>query len=412
VRRVPSSDIAMAVVGVIVPDDSRFHGPAFNRAAQMFQRELLLSLARTGLRPTAVYSVEPVPAFPRSGRLLGRRGMTTLPGGLLIRLLPFVNVALLKPLTAGLATMVALLAWGWRHRDRRRLVHCINLSMPPGLFILLAARLIRAKATVSLLDVNQPGALVPDVVARRIDFWLHRRLIPRFDGHMVASEAIAQDFAPGRRVCRIEGGIRPEDFADGVSDRGASTRNPGKRFRAVLAGSLEPYNGVVLALEAFNLLPVDGFELVIAGTGSLASLVELRASDDSRLTYAGFLEFREVLELYRSADLLLNIRLTKMLRTQHFFPSKLMELMASGIPVISTCTGHVVEEFDGLVYLLHDETPEALARLIRNVARLSREERTLVGRRARAHMFAHKTWDKQAEKLAQYLSREVFGNAA
>jgi hypothetical protein len=64
-----NADIAMAFVGAMIPDEPRFHGPAFNRAAQTFQRELLLAVARAGLEPTAIYSIEPTPAFPRSRRL-------------------------------------------------------------------------------------------------------------------------------------------------------------------------------------------------------------------------------------------------------------------------------------------------------------------------------------------------------
>ncbi|HYN08271.1 MAG TPA: glycosyltransferase [Vicinamibacterales bacterium] len=402
-------DIAMAFIGAIVPDAPVFHGPAFNRAGQMFQQELVLAMARAGLRPTAIFSVEPVPAFPRSRRLLGQSGRIALPNGLVVQFLPFVNIHVLKPLTAGLSTLAALLSWGWRHRGRPRLVHCINLTMPPGLFILVAARLIRAKATVSLMDVNQPGVLVPDVPARRLDFWLHRRLIPRFDGHMVASQAIAEDFAPGRRVCRIEGGVRAEDFRDTTGEGPISDRP--KKFTAVLAGSLETYNGVELALEAFERLPLEGFELVVAGAGSLAEAVSARARRDGRVRYAGFLEFDEVLSLYRTADVLLNTRLTKALSTRHFFPSKLMEFMASGTPVISTSTGHVEEEFTGLVYLLRDETPDALAHLLQRIAATSIEERHALGRRARAYMLAHKTWERQGQRLADYLRREVFGDA-
>ena len=75
-----------------------------------------------------------------------------------------------------------------------------------------------------------------------------------------------------------------------------------------------------------------------------------------------------MLDLYRSADVLINVRLTQTLNTKYFFPSKLMECLASGVPVISTCPGHVAEEFGRLAYLLREETPEALAAAIRRVA--------------------------------------------
>jgi len=407
---VAGTDIAMAFIGAIVPDEPRFHGPAFNRAGQMFQQELVLSLSRVGLKPSVIYSIEPMPAFPRSRRWFPVTGRVQLANGLEVHLLPFLNVQPLKPITAGMTLLGRLLVWGWRQRGRSKLVHCVNLTMPPGLIVLLAARLIGAKASVSLLDIYTPGEIVPDRPANRLDFWMQRHLIPRFDGHMVASQAIAEDFAPGRRVCRIEGGVRPEDFADSGVIRDASSS--ASRFRVVLAGSLEPYNGVVLALDAIAGLPSNDFELIVAGRGSLAPLVEERAKRDARIHYVGFLEFREVLALYRSADVLLNVRITQTLDTQHFFPSKLMEYLASGTPVISTCTGHVEHEFGGLLYLLREETPEALAALLQEIAKQPADDLVRIGRQARAYILGHKTWDRQGEKLANYLRRDVFGDAA
>jgi len=36
---------------------------------------------------------------------------------------------------------------------------------------------------------------------------MQKRLIPLFDGHIVAAEAIAQDFVGNRPYIRVEGGI-------------------------------------------------------------------------------------------------------------------------------------------------------------------------------------------------------------
>ena len=179
----------------------------------MFQEGLLAGLAAAGLPPDAVFVVEPLPAVPRSRRFFGRTGRYTSRQGLPLRLLPFLNIHPLKWLTAGAAAAIAIITWSWRHRARSRVVLCLNLTMPPGLFMLLAARLTGTRPVVAVLDVFKPGALVPDTWFRRLDFALQHWLMPRFDGVMVVSQAIAEDFVPRRRVCLIEGGITPELFA-------------------------------------------------------------------------------------------------------------------------------------------------------------------------------------------------------
>ena len=152
--------------------------------------------------------------------------------------------------------------------------------------------------------------------------------------------------------------MSPEFFEDVASDPSAARER--RRFRIVLAGSLESFNGVELALESMSHLP-DGYELVVAGKGTIAPAVEVAAARDDRIVYRGVLEFDQLLELYRSADLLLNLRVTRAIDTRYFFPSKLMELLASGTPVLSTCTGHVEGEFGGVIYLLREETAGAVA---------------------------------------------------
>jgi glycosyltransferase involved in cell wall biosynthesis len=396
---------AVAFVGAWVPDVPAFHGSAFNRAGQMFQRGLARAWSAAGLAPSTIYSIEPLPAFPRSTRLLGRRGQVDVEDGHVVRFLPFVNVHPLKAMTAGLATVGALMMWAWRHRKQPRIIHCFNLTMPPGIFLLFAARLTGSRVIVSLADVCKPGAIVPDTWAWRLDYWLQRQIIPRFDGILLQSRAIADELAHGRHVCQINGGILGEWFAEATQ-----ARPSGKPFRVVLAGSLEPYNGVDIVLQAFSDLG-DDFELIVAGKGSAVDRVSQAAAKNPRITYAGVLGFDALIDLYRSADLLLNVRLTQAIDTRYFFPSKLMELLASGVPVLSTRSADIVSEFGSLPYFLSEETPQAVAEAIVAIARVPPDERRERGRRAWRFMLEHRTWEAQGPTIREYVDAEVLRTA-
>lgn len=399
-------DLALAFVGTLVPETPEFYGPAYSRAAQMFQDELAHGLAQAGIDVTAIYSFEPVAAVPRGHRLLIRSRLVTSRSGQCIHLLPFVNMYPLKPLTAGLVALATLLLWAWRHRGRPRIIHCINLTLPPGPFVWLAARLSRSMMTASLLDVFRPGQLVPDTWRWRADFWQQRKLAPLLDGVMVVARPAAEDLAPGRPTCVLEGGIAVDRFSNALHVR--PERRSGDPFRIVLSGTLTEYNGVDLVLEAMRHTASD-VELLVAGMGPRVEAVHGYANQDSRVRYVGYLEFDQLLDLYRGADLLLNIRLTRRLDTRYFFPSKLMELLASGTPVLSTCTGPVADDYGHVLYLLNDESPAALANRIREIAAIPEADRRALGDRAQAFMFAEKTWTRQAERFARFLRREVAG---
>jgi len=323
--------------------------------------------------------------------------------GLPIRFVPFINVTPLKQICIGIDTIIELIRWGWKHRFKRfRIVYCYNLTVPPGVSILIGALLIGAKKVVSLCDIDVPGETAPNSPYHRFNYWLQRRLIPLFDGHVVAADAIAHEFLPGKPYLRLEGGIREEAF-DKKGRKMPSDDDRSRLFVIASAGRLDETNGIPELLEAFSLLSGEGFRLRIAGWGPLDNQVRAAALKDSRIEFLGLLPFAAILEVYSSSNLLINLRMTKTRNTKYFFPSKMMEYLASGVPVISTCTGHIEHEFGRFTYLLKEETPTALCRLIEHVAALSSHDRCETGRKARAYVMTHKTWEAQTRRLAGFL---------
>jgi glycosyltransferase involved in cell wall biosynthesis len=307
----------------------------------------------------------------------------------------------------GLDVLFGLVVWGWRKREvPNRVVLTYNLAVPPGLFTLLGARLARAKAMVSVNDINVPGQTVPASLLWRLDVRLQRWLLPRFDGHLAVSDQIAKDFFPGRSYVRVEGGI-DTNFLERTRRTSDETCGTGGSFVLGFAGWLNEANGVQIVLAAFALLRRQDFRLRIAGAGPLRAAVEEATQRDPRIEYLGILDADGVADLYRTVDLLLNIRLTKTIDTRYFFASKLIEYLASGVPTITTSFAHVEEEFAGLVYVLRDESAHGLAELLSFVASQSQEERSNLAHKARAYAATNKSWDAQSAKVARYLREDV-----
>jgi len=399
------SCIAFAFVGQVVADGAIFQDPAFSRAGQMFQENLLVGLKHAGIAPSVIISAFPVRAFPRSRRIFYCGDKQTIAEGMRVTQVPFVNITPLKETSIGIATAWLLIRWGLRCRGKRRVVFTYNLTVPPGIFTLLGAKLIRAKSIVGIYDINVPGQTVPNNLWHRIDYRLQRWLLPRYDGHVTVTDIIMRDFAARRHYLRLEGGVSDEtlertrsapkkDMADGT-------------FTIVAAGTLTEANGIREILEAFSVLTGDFYRLLVAGDGPLRREVENAAAHDCRIQYLGYLQFKDVLDLYTHASVLVCMRMTKKLNTKYFFPSKVMEYLASGVLVVSTCTGHLEEEYKGLLYLLRDETAEGLADLLRQIAQSDPEERRERARKAADFMAHCKTWDAQGRRVANYIRKQV-----
>jgi glycosyltransferase involved in cell wall biosynthesis len=396
-----SSTVELAYIGSVVPDEPKFHNEAFSRAGNMFQTNLLAGLKADGMEPSVVLTCRPVPAYPRSRIAVARASRAALSCGTPITLLPILNITPIKQILLGFSVLLRLLYWGWKHRGARaRLVYTFNLTVPPAIFTLLAARLIRARAIASVNDINVPGETVPPTWMWRFDYFLHKLLLPRFDGLVVVSSAIIDDFAPHVRHVRVEGGIVPEMLPP-LPDTEPVPRN---LFKVVFAGAMEPVNGVEVMLQAISRIKGEHYRFVFAGSGTLSGAVRQAALEDSRIHYKGFLNFSELLPIYAQADVLINMRLTTQMRTRYFFPSKLMEFMASGTPVISTCTGHVEPEFGQYLLLLKNETPEGLTAAIHQVEALGRNGRIEIGKKARCYILQRKTWRTQAKRVSELLT--------
>jgi glycosyltransferase involved in cell wall biosynthesis len=399
----PQTRIALAFVGWVVPDAEEYHSVAFSRAGNMFQMNLLTSIEAAGIPVSTVITSMPSPSWPSGHPMLVKSAKYRLENGISVGSVSFVNLPLLKQLTIGLAVLMRLLTWGWRTRKcRARVVCTFNLTVPPGLFTLAAARLIGAKVVAHLNDINIPGETVPNSTFFRLDYELQRWLMPRFDGLVVVSDAIIRDFSLHAPHIRVEGGVIESAFPTA-----AARRIDSASFVMVAAGSLDEANGFIVLLAAFCKLSGTHYRLRIAGAGPLEAEVRRAAALDSRIEYCGYLAFADVLRLYESADVLVNLRLTKSVNTKYFFPSKLMEYLASGRPVISTCTGHVEEEFGQFTFLLREETPDALVAAVQEVERLGKDVREQKGAMAREYMMANKTWTVQGRRVVRLIESLV-----
>ncbi|MBN1876302.1 MAG: glycosyltransferase family 4 protein [Anaerolineae bacterium] len=405
-KKKPNESVALAFVGSIVPDKPAFDNAGFSRAGNMFQENLLRAMRDIGFSPSLILSQRPLPALPKSSTIWAKRRRVEVADGLPVCLVPFLNLSFLRPLTVGLAVLLGLLQWGYRFRKAPyKVVLTYNLTEPAGVFTLIGSRLIGARAVAIVIDINIPGQTVPVTLPRCLDFELQKRLIPRFDGLIVISKRIVEDFAPGKPFVRVEGGVNEavlRHFA--TRPRKLTGALP---FTIVLAGSLDEANGCIELIEAFSLLRGDNYRLRIAGAGPLQDRVEQAAVADPRIEYLGYLTFDQVLALYDTADLLINMRLTRRLDTTYFFPSKMMEYLASGVPVITTCPGHVEEEYADIAFLLREETPQALAQIIAQVAAMPADLRIQKGLAAQAYIQAHNSWLTQGRRVVEFICHQV-----
>lgn len=390
----------VAYVGSVIPTALGRDTRAFSVAGNKFQGHLLAHLQRLHGRPLRVLSQRPVAAFPDERPVLFRRRSERLDAGQVdATLVPFVNVPVAKEMTLAASFFTELMRWSHGLNGARRVMVVYNVFSPVALPVLAAARLTgsRSVAIVADLPYDLYSFRGAKGVLERMDFAGQLRAIKRFSGLVVLTPHIAADLAPGVPSLVVEGGVDPAEMA-------CACRPPEGEERVVMySGAINEINGIEVMLQAFARLADPRYRLWIYGDGPLKGAVEAAAAADPRIRYWGTAPNEEVRKRQRASTVLLNPRPPGQRIARYTFPSKLLEYMGSGTPVVSTPLPGIPDDYHAHLALA-PATAEGLADALERVCGMPAEARMAMGTAAREFVLRNKSWESQARRVHEFIS--------
>lgn len=172
------------------------------------------------------------------------------------------------------------------------------------------------------------------------------------------------------------------------------------------AGTLDARYGILTLLDTWNELVDLDVRLHIYGGGNVESLVRERAKLDDRIIYFGLVPNDQVLEAECRATLLINPRPSHHRFTKYSFPSKTLEYMASGRPVLMTRLPAMPDEYLRYVWTVQDETSAGFAKRIREILSMDVAEIDSMGLAAQQFVLEEKNSKKQAERILKLIKME------
>ncbi len=174
--------------------------------------------------------------------------------------------------------------------------------------------------------------------------------------------------------------------------------------KVIYAGTLKAIYGIRTLCEAFAACCKPGEELHIYGDGDFVPQLRKMQQGCPAIIYHGNVSNREVVAQELEATLLVNPRPTEGKYTNYSFPSKTLEYMVSGTPVLSARLGGIPDEYDGYLYYFDDQSPTGLRDALRALLDKPPQELQERGRRAREFALREKNNVVQARKIADFLS--------
>lgn len=178
------------------------------------------------------------------------------------------------------------------------------------------------------------------------------------------------------------------------------TKDTHKTKDFVYTGTLAQKYGVVNLVDAFTKVEGDDLRLIICGAGDGKEHILEVADKDHRIQYLGTVSNEVAKKLQREAFVLVNPRSNKEEYTKYSFPSKTMEYMATGRPVLMYKLKGIPDEYDDYIYYFGNDMRKSIEQL----AIADPEELAAKGRKARDFVVLNKNSIKQAEKIINLLN--------
>ena len=262
----------------------------------------------------------------------------------------------------------------------------------------LAARLLSRWYGIPSIAIVTDIPVIMDANHPTVITHLSQKLMAQHDGYVLLTEAMNKLVNPKGKPYIIMEGI-----CDDVEIE-PSNRCNNDKFICVYTGSLSRQVGIEPLLNAFEKLNNDNAELIIYGKGSCEDLIIERGEKDEQIKYGGLVTNEEAARIQREADLLINPRPSNIGYAAYSFPSKIMEYMASGTPVLTTRLSGIPQEYYKYVYAINNDTTDGIYNALQHVLNLPEQEREAKGRAAQEYVKTRKNKRVQGKRILDMMS--------
>ena len=343
----------------------------------------------------------PVGVYPRHYRRLW------LPGGVRdggFRQLGSLNLPWLKQRTRARRAAQAMEQWIAASPDNR-VILVYSLYLP---YMQAVAKIRRkypdVKAVVVVTDLpNELGiASGRTGLLKWLEFRMGNRrtaLCQAFDGFILLTAQMAQPLAVENKPIMVMEGLISETAPIAQTNAFALPVDP--RPAVLYTGTLNRELGIAQLLAAFENLPQA--QLWLCGKGDMQREAEEAAAKCDNIRYFGFVPQQTALLLQANAAALINPRSSQGVFTRYSFPSKTLEYMRSGKPVLCCKLEGIPDEYDPYLRYIAPQNAEGIRHALLELLAMPQTQRQAIGERACAFVLREKNSKAQGSRVVAFL---------
>lgn len=321
--------------------------------------------------------------------------------GVNYRYVPYFNIPIIKHLCIWLYTFFYVLFWGMKEKKDKTII-CDVLSVSICMGALLASKMNRGMCVGIVTDIYKQMAgkrgFFMGVAAQ-----LNSRYVSFFDKYVLLTEQMNEIVNPHRKPYVVMEALCDNSISE-VSKETVVKVHP---RTVIYAGGIYEKYGLKMLAEAFVEANVEDAKLVYYGSGSYVEEYKKLCLRYPNLEYRGIATNDVVVAEELKATLLVNPRFSTEEFTKYSFPSKNMEYMASGTPLLTTNLPGMPEEYHKYVFLFKEETVSGYANAIRLALTHSEAELKAFGCKARQFVLQNKNNVAQANRVLEMVYETI-----
>lgn len=304
---------------------------------------------------------------------------------------PFINLKILRQISTFLGTLIMTINECTKGRKEKVFI-CDLLNTTISSTVLILSKILKFKCIAIVTDLPRDIGK-KNSVSKKINETLQKK----YDAYIMLTEAMNEVINKKNKPFIVIEGMVDINMKQQIN----TLENKYKEKVCIYAGGLYEKYGVKNLIEAFKLIKKDDIRLHIYGSGELENY--LNEINDNRIKYFEVIENEKVVMEELKATLLINPRFSNEEYTKYSFPSKNMEYMSTGTPILTTKLPGMPKEYYKYVYLFEDESIEGMKEKIEEILDKDVNELYQKGQKARKFVLEEKNNIIQMKKIIKLL---------
>lgn len=374
-------------------------------AAHVFQYNLIKGL-KEHFTEIIIINLPFVGSYPRRfKRVIVRGHGKTIFDVVPIVQVSFVNFSIIKYFSRHVSTFLSLLSSGIKNKD---VIIIYSMHLPFLSAVVFVRFFTRKKFKIVMVVPDLPEYMDSKnrllyTFAKYVERKIFDLFIKSVNGYVFLTKSMSSALNAYSDFVVVEGIATDinEYGCESIKDKGFGVKS------AMYSGTLALRYGIEGLLKSFSSVEDPDVELWICGDGDGKCLVELYQNKDSRIKYLGQLARQEVILLQRKATVLVNPRTSEGEYTKYSFPSKVIEYMSSGTPVIMFKLPGIPDEYYDYCFTPASESIDGLADCFRNVFSMENNQLNKVGLKAQNFVCQEKSSYAQALKIKNLIEEII-----